>query len=156
MTAAALQQAIKARKLPPVIYLYGGEAFLRQQALQQIEKAVLTPGSEDFNRHVFHGKGIPLEQVNEAVLTLPAFAEKRLVVVKDAQSLVAADLDSLRAYIENPVEQTCLVFSGEKIDSRRKFFQILKKKMPWSSSNLSLRDSSLPSFAIISMVLITV
>lgn len=127
MTADALQRALKTCNLPPVIYLFGGEPFLQQKTLQQIEKAVLDPGSEDFNLHIFHGKGVAIEQVMDAAMTFPAFAEKRLVVVKDAQSLSTSDLEELLSYIENPMDTTCLVFSGEKIDSRRKFFKILKK-----------------------------
>ncbi len=127
MTPDALHKAIKSRTLPPVLYLYGAEPFLRQKALLQIEKAVLTPGNEDFNRHIFYGKGISVADVTEAVMTLPVFAEKRLVVIKDAQALTAADLDSLSGCIEQPVAETCLVFSGDKIDSRRKFFKNLKK-----------------------------
>ena len=127
MSPDVLQQAINSHNLPPVLFLYGGEPFLRQKALQQIEKSVLSPGSEDFNRHVFYAKGLAVELVLEAALTYPAFAERRLVVVKDAHSLATADLDSLITYIQKPAPETCLVFSGEKIDSRRKFFQCLKK-----------------------------
>jgi DNA polymerase-3 subunit delta len=127
MTPEVLQQAIKSHNLPPVLFLYGGEPFLRQKALQQIEKAVLSPGSEDFNRHVFHAKGLAVEQVIEAALTYPAFAQRRLVVVKDAHALTTSDFDNLLAYIKEPAPETCLVFSADKIDSRRKFFQALKK-----------------------------
>ncbi len=127
MTPELLQQAINSHSLPAVLFLYGGEPFLRQKALLQIEKSVLSPGSEDFNRHVYHAKGLAVEQVLEAALTFPVFAERRLVVVKDAQALTASDLDDLFVYIQKPAPETCLVFSGYKIDSRRKFFQILKK-----------------------------
>ena len=127
MTPELLQQAINSRKLPPVLFLYGGETFLRQKALLQIEKSVLSPGSEDFNRHIFHAKGLMVEQVLEAALTFPAFAERSLVVVKEAHALSTSDLDDLLSYIQKPMPETCLVFSGEKIDSRRKFFQTLKK-----------------------------
>ncbi len=128
MTAESLQRALNSRQLPPVLYLYGAESFLLQKSLQQIEKAVLSPGSEDFNRHIFYPKNSSVEQILEAALTFPAFAEKRLVIVKDAQSLSAADYDRLLSYLADPAPETCLVFCGEKIDSRRKFFQTLKKQ----------------------------
>lgn len=127
MTPDALQQAIKSHKLPAVLFLYGPELFLQQQVLQKIETAVLSAGTEDFNRHIFHSKGLAVEQVLEAALTFPVFAERRLVVVKEAHALTTSDYDEMLSYIKKPAPETCLVFSGEKIDSRRKFFQALKK-----------------------------
>ncbi len=127
MTPEHLQQAINSHNVPSVLFLYGGESFLRQKALKQIESSVLSAGSVDFNRNIFHAKGLAVEQVLEAVLTFPVFAERRFVVIKDAHSLTASDLEDLLPYIKKPASETCLVFSGEKIDSRRKFFQTLKK-----------------------------
>jgi len=127
MNPEVLQQLINKKTLPPVLFLYGGEPFLRQKILQQIEKAVLSPGSEDFNRHIFHAKELEVDQVLEAALTYPAFAEKRLVIIKDAHSLSTSELENLLPYLQNPATETCMVFSGEKIDNRRKFFQTLKK-----------------------------
>jgi len=128
MTADSLKQAIKSGHLPPVLFLYGGEPFLRQQALKQIEAAILTPGCEDFNRHQFHAKGMIVEELLEAALTFPAFAPRRLVLVKEAEALSSSDLDALLSYVEKPAAETCLVFSADKIDSRRKFFQLLRKQ----------------------------
>ncbi len=145
MTPDMLQQAIASHNLPPVLFLYGGEPFLREKALAQIEKAVLTPGSEDFNRQIFYGKGLQVEQLLEAALTFPAFAEKRLVVVKDAQGLTASDIDELYSYIQKPASETCLVFSSDKIDSRRKFFQLLKKSDALIEFK-PLNDRQLPGF----------
>ncbi len=127
MTPDALQQAIKSQNVPPVLFLYGSEPFLQQEVIKQLEGSVLSPGSEDFNRHVFHAKGLAVDQVLEAALTYPAFAERRLIIVRDAHSLTTADFDGLLEYIQKPAPETCLVFSAEKIDSRRKFFQSLKK-----------------------------
>jgi DNA polymerase-3 subunit delta len=128
MTPEALQEAIQHRKFPPVLYLYGAEPFLLQQVVQQLEKSVLGSASADFNRNLFHGKGAAIEQILEAALTYPVFAERRLVLVKEAQSLTAGDYEALLDYVQHPAPETCLVFSADKIDSRRKFFQYLKKK----------------------------
>ncbi len=128
MTAEALQQAIKQGKLPPVLFLYGGEPFLRQKSLQQIEAALLGPGEADFNRQIFYAKGLASEELLDAAKTFPAFAARRLVIVRDAQQLTTEVYEELLSYIEKPVAETCLVFSADKVDSRRKFFQVLKKQ----------------------------
>lgn len=127
MTVASLNKAIKAGHLPPVLFLYGDEPYLRQETLKQIEVALLAPGSADFNYHQYHGKGLKINELLEVALTFPVFADQRLIVVKEAQDLTAADFDALHSYLEDPATETCLVFSADKIDSRRKFFQRLKK-----------------------------
>lgn len=128
MTPEALQQAIRNHQLPAVLYLYGTEPFLLQKTLAQIEKAVLPPGSEDFNRHVFYAKGMAVEDVLDTAKTFPAFAPRRLVVIRDGGSLSAADFEALLPYVEKPAAETCMVFCGDKIDSRRKFFQQLRRQ----------------------------
>jgi DNA polymerase-3 subunit delta len=55
------------------------------------------------------------------------FAERRAVLVKRAESLSAAACEVLLPYIQNPAASTCLIFSGAKIDQRKKFFTELKK-----------------------------
>lgn len=128
MTAETLKKALKKRDLPPILYLYGEEPFLQQQALQQIERALIEPGTEDFNRQVFYGRNLDVSQLLDAVMTLPAFAPRRLVIVKEAQHLLAEAYERLIEYLAKPVAETCLVFSADKIDNRRKFFQLLKKR----------------------------
>jgi DNA polymerase-3 subunit delta len=144
MTAEALQQAIKKRDLPAVLYLHG-EEFLQQQTLAKIERALIEPGSEDFNRQVFYGRNLDISQLLDAVMTLPAFAPRRLVIVKEAQHLVADDYERLAAYVENPVAETCLVFCADKIDNRRKFFQQLKKRDALVGFS-ALAESQIPAF----------
>jgi len=145
MTAEELQKLIKGRQLPAVLYLFGTEPFLAQRTLRQIEKALLTPGSEDFNRQIFSAPNLQVQDVVDACQTFPAFAERRLVLVRDAQNLSAGDYEALQSYIEAPAAETCLVFSGTKIDSRRKFFQILKQRDALVEFK-ALNERQLPSF----------
>jgi DNA polymerase-3 subunit delta len=56
------------------------------------------------------------------------FADRRMVIVKRAGDLSAAALEILAACAVDPPPTTCLVFVGEKVDQRKKFFQELKKK----------------------------
>ena len=58
---------------------------------------------------------------------MPTFADWRLVVVREAHKLSAAVLEQLVPYINDPSPTTLLVFVGEKIDRRKKFFQDFKK-----------------------------
>ncbi|NOQ52176.1 MAG: DNA polymerase III subunit delta [Desulfuromonadaceae bacterium] len=127
MTADGLTRALRSGKVPELLYLYGKESFLVQRAVRLVRKSVLTSATDDFNDHQFHGKEVTATRILEAALTLPVFADKRLVTVKEAHLLPAAELEELIPYLNNPAPETCLLFVAEKIDSRRKFFLQFKK-----------------------------
>ncbi len=113
---------------PALILLYGEENYLLNQVHQRIRFAIFGTTKDDFNDHQFHAKGVQVEEILDAASTYPVFAPRKLVTVKDFQLLAAADQDKFSAYLEKPLEQTCLLLIADKIDSRRKFFQLFKKK----------------------------
>ncbi|MBD1399588.1 DNA polymerase III subunit delta [Pelovirga terrestris] len=113
---------------PALILLYGEEDYLLNQAHQRIRSAIFGTTRDDFNDHQFHAKSARVEEILDAASTYPVFASRKLVTVKDVQLLAAADQDKFSAYLEHPLEQTCLLMIADKIDSRRKFFQLFKKK----------------------------
>ena len=127
MTADELFRNLKAGKVPELLFLYGKEPFLVQRAVRLVRNAVLESEKDDFNDNQFYGKEATAIAIVESALTLPVFAARRLVTVKDAHLLPAAELEGLLTYLKKPVPETCLLFVADKIDSRRKFFQQFKK-----------------------------
>lgn len=128
MTPAELQQAIRQQQIPELLLVYGQEGYLVERAVQQIKAAVLSGGTEDFNFNQYSAKEALAADIISTARTFPVFAARRLVLVKDAHQLAAAVQDELLGYLQNPVPETCFLLSGEKIDSRRKFFQVFKKR----------------------------
>ncbi len=114
--------------LPPLILLYGEEVYLLHQVHQRIRSTIFGTTKDDFNDHLFHGKGARAEDILDAATTYPVFAPRKLVTVKDFHLLPVQEQDKLSDYLERPLEQTCLLLIADKIDSRRKFFQQFKKK----------------------------
>ncbi len=55
-------------------------------------------------------------------------AKRRLVVVRDTDSLGADDLAALAVYLEDPAPWTVLALHVAKVDGKRKLFQVAKKK----------------------------
>ncbi len=127
MNADELYRSLRSQQIPELIFLSGQEPFLVQRAARSVRDAVLSGCGDDFNDNQYHGKQTTAEQILEAAMTYPVFAEKRLVTVKDAHLLPADELDKLIPYLQNPVAQTCLLFVADKIDTRRKFFKEFKK-----------------------------
>ncbi|SEA47694.1 DNA polymerase III, delta subunit [Desulfuromusa kysingii] len=127
MNAAELFQRLRSGQVPSVIFLCGQEPYLIQKAARAVRQVVLPAGHDDFNDNQFYAKEVKADEILAAAMTLPVFADKRLVSVKDAHQLPAAELEKLLPYILDPVPETCLLFIAGKVDNRRKFFQKLKK-----------------------------
>lgn len=136
---------IQAGKIPGLILLYGQESYFVEEGLRLVSAAVVAPDNRDFNLTLFHGRDFkPVEAVEQA-MTFPVFADRRLVVIKNLHEASAAQLDGLLSYVEDPVQETVLLMTADKIDARRKIFQAIKKNGTLIEFK-KLYDNQLPSF----------
>lgn len=145
MSLRELQNIIQAGSLPGLILLYGPESYFIEEGLKLIRDAVVDAGSRDFNLTQYQGRDIKPGEVVEQARTFPVFAERRLVIVKNVQEASADQLEGLLAYLEDPVPETVLLLTAEKIDARRKFYQILKKSGK-AIEFKKIYENQLPSF----------
>ena len=127
MSLHELQNLLQAGSLPGLILLYGQESYFVEEGLQAIRDALVRPEDRDFNLTQFHGRDFKAIDVVEQARTFPVFAERRLVIIKNVHDASADQLEGLLSYVEDPVPETVLLLTAEKIDARRKIFQILKK-----------------------------
>lgn len=107
----------RAGKFRPVYYFIGEDASARTEAAAAL-KAALNP--DGFN--YAHFSGDPAGQVAAVIteaLTLPVFAERRLVVL-ESPKLLAEARAALAAYLQSPSPSTSLVLFSEerRIDPR--------------------------------------
>ena len=127
MTPEELEKKIRDGETGSVYYLYGDEPYLVERGVKRLMAALVSPDFSDFNLTIFYGGEAKGEIIAETAQTLPMFAERRVVVVRRSGALSAAALDVLTEYIQAPSPSTCLIFQGDKIDQRKKFFVELKK-----------------------------
>lgn len=128
MKAEEFDRAIAQGTIGPLYYLHGDEPYLIERAAKRVLDRVLSPDFRDFNFNIFYGNECRGTEVVETAQTLPMFAEWRVVLVRKSESLSAGALDVIAEYAENPCPSTCLLFQGGKIDQRKKFFALLKKR----------------------------
>jgi len=108
--------------------LHGEETFLVDEALHQIKDRALQGCLPEFNLSTFYASDASVDDIKDAVETLPMMAQRRVVIVKEAQDFSAAELEKLLPLVEKPVDSTILVFVATKIDQRKKFFKSLDQK----------------------------
>ena len=130
MTVPELKQRVSAGKFAPLYLIVGEEGLLRDEAVSTIRAAVM--GSDEanvgvFNCDVVYGDETDASEILTLCGNLPMFAARRLVVVRDVGDLRAKEAERLLPYLDAPVETTCLVLTGRKVDGRMKFFQACKK-----------------------------
>ena len=79
--------AIQSRQFAP-LYLLGGEEPYHLDVLSDaIEANAMEEHERDFNQTILYGRDSDLDQVLAAARQFPMMAERRLVLVKEAQDL---------------------------------------------------------------------
>ena len=122
--------AIERGEIAPVYCLHGAERYLVDRCLAALRTAVVGgPASAfaAFNHDVFDLKETAMATVVSTARTLPMMASRRLVVGKGIDGVKADDLLPLVGYVGDPNPHTCLVLVGDKVDTRFKVFQVLRK-----------------------------
>ncbi|TAN63946.1 DNA polymerase III subunit delta [bacterium] len=106
--------------IPLVCYFYGAEDLLLEEAVDAIKAKALSGGLDAFNLDVFDQASFNPSKIIMAAETLPAFSDKRVVIVKDAEALKAKDIAVLGDYVKNPSPGTCLIFISKKDEHSKK------------------------------------
>lgn len=120
-------RSVEKGSIAPFYYLYGDEPYLIEKGAKRLLDRIVSPDFRDFNFNVFYGNECKGDEIYSAAQTLPMFADRRAIVVKKSQDLSASAQEILLPYLQNPSPSTCLIFQGEKIDQRKKFFLEIKK-----------------------------
>lgn len=128
MKSDELDKAIERGDIAPLYYFHGDEPHLMERAVKRLTERVVSPDFRDFNLDIFYGNESKGDDIATAAQTLPMFADRRMVIVKRAGDLSSAALEILASCVADPAPQTCLLFVGDKIDKRKKFFLDLAKK----------------------------
>lgn len=121
----SIKQDIKTGNFNKVYLLYGEEGYLRNTYKNQLVKAII-PESDSMNVTEFDGKEIDVNALMDTALTVPFFAEKRVVVVTDS-NLFSTKQDELAEFLSDVPDTTVLIFSEEKPDKKYKLFKSCEK-----------------------------
>ncbi|MFQ5480628.1 MAG: DNA polymerase III subunit delta [Thermodesulfobacteriota bacterium] len=114
----------------PIYYLYGTESCLAEDFLGELKDAVLTPGFESMNFQIYYGDTFDVTDALMTLQTMPAFSDKRLVIIKKASSLKVDHKKALLQYLLDPSTTSILVFvsNASKLPkSEDKFLKAIRK-----------------------------
>ena len=136
---------VKNGNFVPVYLLMGTEPYYPDLVCDEIIKYALTDSERDFNQTVFYGLDTDAGTVASECRSYPMMAERRLVVLKEAQSMKT--LENLATYASDPMESTVLVIlmHGASADKRRALYKNVQKKGVVLISD-ALRDYEMPQW----------
>lgn len=136
---------VKNGNFVPVYLLMGTEPYYPDLVCDEIIKYALTDSERDFNQTVFYGLDTDAGTVASECRSYPMMAERRLVVLKEAQSMKT--LEDLATYASDPMESTVLVIlmHGASADKRRALYKNVQKKGVVLVSD-ALRDYEMPQW----------
>jgi len=116
----------KQKKFKPVYWLQGEEDYYIDQIISYAEHELLPESEAEFNLTVFYGRDVDWAAVMNACRRYPMFAERQVVILKEAQQM--KDIDKLEAYVTAPLETTVFIvaYKGKTLDKRTKLNKLLQ------------------------------
>ena len=116
---------IRAGKFAPVYILSGEESYYLDLISDSLQANVVCGEDRDFNLDIFYGADTDPVSVVSVARQFPVFAERRLVMLKEAQTMLRAKsaLEITKSYMERPVSSTVLVivYKGEAFSPAAKW-----------------------------------
>ncbi|MBO7364371.1 MAG: DNA polymerase III subunit delta [Lachnospiraceae bacterium] len=122
---AGLNDDIRNRSFRRAYLIYGEDGFLRNHYTRRLADAVC--GDDTMNRKDVSGKDTPLEALKDFTDTMPFFAEKRVVVLKDT-GLLSQAAEGYAEWVDGLPETACVIFSEESVDKRTKLYKKIQEK----------------------------
>jgi len=89
---------------------HGEERYLLERSLDQLRKLLCPGGLDGFNYKRFEGKNITIDDIDDSINTLPAFADRTLVEIHDFDIFKSDDKKKLGELFSDLPDYACIVF----------------------------------------------
>lgn len=140
-----LVQSLQNKQYAPVYLIDGEEPYYLDIITSYFEDKILNEAERDFNLMVLYGKDAEWADVVNACRRFPMFAERQVVILKDAAQLKG--FNELAGYLERPSPTTIFLIENrfKKADGRSKVVKLAKDKGFYFSSE-KIKDEHVPGW----------
>ena len=140
-----LFHSLQEGKYAPVYLADGEEPYYLDMITDYFEHKILQPHERDFNLMVLYGKDVDWADVVNSCRRFPMFAERQVVILKDAAQLKG--YNELAGYLENSSPSTVFLIEhrGKKSDGRSKTTKLAKDKGFYFTSE-KIKDEQVPNW----------
>ena len=145
MDASLIIKELQAKKFVPLYFLHGEESYYIDLITEAFQKYVLEEHERDFNQTILYGKDAELLALQSELKAYPMMAERRLVILKEAQDF--KHFEALEAYSFTPSPTTVFVvcYKHKTFDARKKILKNFAKNGLIFKSD-KVRDYKLPEW----------
>lgn len=124
----ALKAMLKNNEVNRLMIFYGPETFMREFYLKKTVETVIGDGELTMNYDAFSDKKTTLETIRDSVETMPFFADRRIVVLKNLDLLGKNKMaNDLAEKLMNLPETTYVIIDEDEVDKRKKLYKTVKK-----------------------------
>jgi DNA polymerase III subunit delta len=109
---------------PAAVYaVFGAEAFLKREALVRITHQALGNADRSFSMSEYEGPSAELAPIMDDLRTLPFLAERRLVIVREADPFITRFRPELEDYADKPTSTGVLVLECKSLPSNTRLYK---------------------------------
>lgn len=147
MTFDIIQKEISQKKFHPIYFLFGEETYYIDLLERHILEKALEPHEKDFNLDIFYAKDIDSVTILNTVNQYPSFAERRVVLIREAQDFKAKNWEELESYFTKPNPTSILIFchKHKSLDKRTKVAKTIEKHSVFYNAE-KLKEDKLPQW----------
>lgn len=147
LTYPQLLRRLDAGQYAPVYLIHGEEGYFTDELVKRFE-TLLPEEERDFNMYTLYGPESGADAVMDVCRRFPMMAERQVVILKEAQSMRADQLNRIHHYAERPNPTTILVIAcrGAKAKAKDLVAAVTKSGIVFESKKVSERNI-LPAIA---------
>jgi DNA polymerase-3 subunit delta len=120
-----ISEDIKQNTFSPAYLLYGEEAYLRQDIKKRLIQT-LVPDGDSMNYTVFSGKDVTEGEIIAQAVTMPFFAERRVILVEET-GFFKRKSEELADFIKEIPTYLILIFCESEVDKRGRLYKAVGK-----------------------------
>lgn len=146
MDHKAIIKNIKDKNFEKIYFLHGEEPYYIDLITDAILDNALEEHEKDFNQSIVYGKDSDVYAIIAEAKGYPMMAERRVVVVKEAQDLKG--IEELESYFDKPSDQTVFVlnYKYKKFDTRKKVIKAALK------NGIVFQSAKIPEYKLLDWI----
>ena len=121
--------SIKSGQIGSFYIYFGEERYLLERCLVNLRATLCPDGLDGFNYKRFEGKGLSIEELEDAIDTLPAFADRTLIEIHDFDIFKNDSKQRLCDIFSDLPDYVCVVFIYSTIEYKPDGRQKISKEI---------------------------